>query len=125
MRRSVENGRADKNSFVRADFLSYVPAQLFDVILLRESLYHVPLGKVRATLECYSGHLTPGGVLIVRLYTGKSRPDSMVSIIENCFDVVERREHPESRATLVVFRPANPSSIEAVDLAESDMVNRG
>jgi len=44
-RRSRECGRQDKNRFECADFLSYVPTGQFDVILFRESMYHVPLGK--------------------------------------------------------------------------------
>ena len=46
VKRTQENGRADKNSFVRSDFLGYAPTQEFDVILFRESLYHVPYGQV-------------------------------------------------------------------------------
>ncbi len=45
------SGRADKNSFAQGEFLSYVPTQEFDVILFRESMYHVPLGKVQAVFE--------------------------------------------------------------------------
>jgi len=36
------NGREDKNSFVRSDFLGYTPTQDFDIILFRESMDHVP-----------------------------------------------------------------------------------
>src|SRR3989442_7909470 len=49
-----ENGRADKNRFTQGDFFKYVPAQQFDVILLREAMYHIPLGKVKAMLDRYS-----------------------------------------------------------------------
>ena len=103
-------GRTDKNSFVQGDFLSYVPTQQFDVILFRESLYHVPLGQIKATVDGFSKHLTDGGVLIVRLITsenGKSkyRPTAMLGLIDSGFDVLEKRHYNQSGATLVVFRP--------------------
>ena len=76
-RRTQESGRADKNHFVPADFLSYVPTQQFDVILFRESMYHVPLGKIKSTLDRYSKYLRDGGVFVVRMGTlgsnGKSK----------------------------------------------------
>src|ERR1700722_13338141 len=55
--RTKECGRTDKNRFERGDFLSYVPPQKFDVILFRESMYHVPLGKVKKTLDRFSEYL--------------------------------------------------------------------
>jgi SAM-dependent methyltransferase len=107
---SERNGRVDKNSFVQADFLEYVPSQQFDVILFRESLYLVPLGKVKVTLDRYSTHLKGGGVIIVRISTTengkrKHRPTAMVHAIETGFDVLEKRQDGEFGPTVVVFRP--------------------
>jgi len=107
-RRSKEGGRADHNHFAQGDFLSYVPTQQFDVILFRESMYHVPLGKVRAVLDRYSKYLRKGGVFIVRMNTtgGKlGRPKAMADIMETEFDVVEKRQYGESGPTVIVFRP--------------------
>src|SRR5271154_4700907 len=42
-KRSEEIGRQDKNRFVCGDFLTYIPTGRYDVILFRESMYHVPL----------------------------------------------------------------------------------
>ena len=56
-KRTQENGRTEKNSFVCSDFLGYRPTQKFDIILFRESLYHVPYGQVLKMLEKYSKHL--------------------------------------------------------------------
>ena len=50
-KRTQENGRTKKNSFACSDFLGYRPTQKFDVILFRESLYHVPYGQVLKMLE--------------------------------------------------------------------------
>ena len=38
IKRTKENGRADRNSFAQSDFINYVPTQQFDVILFRESM---------------------------------------------------------------------------------------
>jgi len=111
-KRTERKGRADKNRFVCADFLSYVPTQQFDVILFRESMYHVPLGKIKAMLDRYSNYLRAQGVFVVRMNTtdgksgkSKSRPTAMVRIIETEFNVLEERQHGESGPTVIVFRP--------------------
>jgi len=109
-RRSEQNGRANRNSFDQGDFLSYVPPQKFDVILFREAMYHVPLGKVKEILDRFSKYLAPNGVFIVRMYIvemGKTkyRPSAMMSIMEKEFDVVDKAHYEESGATVLVFRP--------------------
>ena len=113
VRRTKENGRADKNSFVVSDFLGYAPTQDFDIILFRESLYHVPYGQVKPILDKYSKHLKPGGVFIVRLYAGDERPGVIkprvirkMDLIKNNFDIVEyRRFDTPALPTVLVFRP--------------------
>ena len=113
-RRTKENGRADKNCFVCSDFINYVPTQQFDVILFRESMYHVPLGKVKAMLDHYSRYLRDGGVFIVRMNTSngngspKHRLTAAVGVMETEFDVVEKRQYGESGPTVIVFRPSTP-----------------
>ena len=112
-RRTQQSGRAGKNHFVLGDFLSYVPSQRFDVILFRESMYHVPIGKIKPLLDRYSEYLSVRGVFVVRMGTSasdgttKSRPTTMISVIESGFDVVEKAQYGESgtRATVIVFRP--------------------
>ena len=113
VRRTKENGRADKNSFVVSDFLGYAPSQDFDIILFRESLYHVPYGQVKPILDKYSKHLKTGGVFIVRLYAGDERPGVIkprvirkMDLIKNNFDMVEyRRFDTPALPTVLVFRP--------------------
>jgi len=112
-RRSRECGRGDKNTFECGDFLTYVPAGHYDVILFRESMYHVPLGKVKETLDRYSAYLKDGGVFVIRLFASspgrtedKSRPTAMLKIMEAEFDVVEKgRYEAPGRPTVIVFRP--------------------
>jgi len=56
-RRSEANGRGAKNSFACSDFASYIPSDHYDVILFRESMYHVPLSKITAIIEKYAKYL--------------------------------------------------------------------
>jgi 2-polyprenyl-3-methyl-5-hydroxy-6-metoxy-1,4-benzoquinol methylase len=112
-RRSKENGREGKNSFACSDFLAYEPAGQFNVILFRESMYHVPLNKVTVLLDKYAQCLKEDGVFIVRLFAAnretskiKHRPTAMFAIIAENFDVIERRQYAESGSpTVIVFRP--------------------
>jgi SAM-dependent methyltransferase len=113
-RRTVECGRGDKNSFVQGDFVAYKPSQQFDVILFRESMYHVPTGKIKETLDHYASYLKKDGVFVIRIATSdkehagadKPRPTAMVKVMEEAFDVVEKRRYDDvSRPTVLVLRP--------------------
>src|SRR5271170_7780652 len=98
-RRSQECGRGEKNKFESGDFLAYVPTGKYDVILFRESMYHVPLSRVKDTLDRYAAYLKNDGVFVVRLYASsadslngedKKRPAAMLSIMQAEFDVLEK-----------------------------------
>jgi len=117
-RRSQGNGRAAKNEFVCGDILEFSTPEKFDVILLRESLYHVPITKIEPTLNRYGKNLKENGVFVVRLYTSengapKPRPTAMIGVIEKEFDVVENCYYRDPgvtvvgnpEATVIVFRP--------------------
>jgi 2-polyprenyl-3-methyl-5-hydroxy-6-metoxy-1,4-benzoquinol methylase len=114
-RRSQECGRGEKNHFECGDFLSYVPTGKYDVILFRESMYHVPLGKVKATLDRYSEYLKDGGVFVIRLFASsgesadgkdKYRPGAMLKIMETEFDVLEKARYDvPGQPVVMVFRP--------------------
>ena len=111
--RTNKNRRTEKNSFVCSDFLSYMPTHDFDVILFRESLYHVPYGQVLELLGKYSKHLKSSGVFIVRLYLGDTRTGKIkfrvrrkLDLIKSHFDVVEEYQHDTPGTPMVlVFRP--------------------
>jgi 2-polyprenyl-3-methyl-5-hydroxy-6-metoxy-1,4-benzoquinol methylase len=119
-RRSQESGRAAKNQFVRGDFLQFSTPQQFDVILFRESLYHIPIGKIESTMNHYAKNLKDNGVFIVRIYTTdkngtpKPRPTAMVGVIESKFDVIENCHYRELGlgSTVIVFRPRRESNPE-------------
>jgi len=113
VKRTKENGREGKNSFAESDFLGYKPAQNFDVILFRESLYHVPFGQVKPILDKFSKNLKDGGVFVVRLYVGDACPGKIkwrvkrkLDLIKREFDVLEARQFETSGyPTVLVFRP--------------------
>jgi SAM-dependent methyltransferase len=117
VKRTERNGRTDKNTFAVSDFLGYAPTQEFDVILFRESMYHVPFGQVQAILDKYSKQLKAGGVFIVRLYatsieTGetKHRVTAKMDLIKREFEMVESAEYEmPGRPTVLVFRPRRQS----------------
>jgi SAM-dependent methyltransferase len=115
-KRSKENGRQDRNRFECADIMHYVPTGQFNVILFRESMYHVPINKIKATLDRYAAFLKDNGVLIVRLFASnravaqsedKPRPAAMLRLMESEFDVVERGQYDAipGRPTVLVLRP--------------------
>jgi SAM-dependent methyltransferase len=113
VKRTNESGRAGKNTFVCSDFLSYMPTREFDVILFRESMYHIPYGSVMELLNKYSKYLKSSGVFIVRLYTGdfqtgkiKPRVNRKIDLIKREFDVVETFQYDKAGTpTVLVFRP--------------------
>jgi SAM-dependent methyltransferase len=109
-KRTEENGRSAKNSFAQSDFLGFEPGQKFDLILFRESMYHVPVGKVLPILAKYSQHLAKDGLFVVRLYTMRNgapiyRPSKMFSIIADNYDVVDKTQDMKTGAAVIVFRP--------------------
>lgn len=120
--RTNENGRAGKNSFVCSDFLGYMPAQDFDVILFRESLYHVPYGQVLELLEKYSKHLKPDGVFVVRMYLGdfstgkpKYRVKKKLDLIGRNYTIVESAQYnTKGLPNVLIFRPKTAKSASAL-----------
>ena len=114
--RSEQSGRAHKNRFVRADLLTYTPTGIFDVILLRESLYHVPLRRLKALFDHYSPYLKDSGVFIVRLITnGRHGPKARVRVIETAFNVVEKAQYGRDGTLVVVFRTNRRPAPEPVN----------
>jgi SAM-dependent methyltransferase len=113
VKRTAESGRLEKNSFVCSDFLGYRPTKAFDMILFRESMYHIPYGQVLEILEKYSKSLKKSGVFVVRLYAGDHRPGKIkhrvkrkLDLIKREFDIVESRQYDTpGLPTVLVFRP--------------------
>jgi predicted TPR repeat methyltransferase len=107
--RSGQQGRSHKNSFTQSDFSRFRPAGKYNVILFRDSLYYLPLRKIKHLLEQYSAYLVPGGVFIVRLWDGGAKKDGILKILERDFPVIERRNHSDPPAVVVIFKGLNRS----------------
>ena len=113
VKRTQKNGRGGKNSFVNSDFLGYNPAEEFDVILFRESMYHIPYGQVLPILKRFSTHLKSTGVFIVRLNAGDQRPGviktrvtAKLDLIKREFNILEARQFDlPALPNVMVFRP--------------------
>lgn len=111
-RRSIDCGRGQKNSFVRSDFLKFSPTEQYDVILFRESMYHIPINTIPVILDKFARHLKADGVFIVRLFAGsrdnkeiKPRPKAMLDFVSNNYDVIEHKQYDENGVpTVIVFR---------------------
>lgn len=110
-KRSIQNGRAEKNSFVCSDFLDYRPTEKFDVVLFRESMYHIPLGKVQPVLAHFAKYMNDGGVVVVRMNTFNDKGqhkkrllDAIDAMTEIC-DLIESVQYGEGGPTVLVLRP--------------------
>ena len=103
-RRSAEDGRANKNSYLQADISSYVPAQQFDVILFRDSIYYIPRKKIKPLLDRYSKYLNQKGVFIVRMFNTSGKYKRIMDILLNNFEVVEKYSPDESSPAVMVLR---------------------
>lgn len=113
IKRTQECGRTAKNSFVNSDFLHFEPTHKFDIILFRESMYHIPYGQVLPILQKFSKNLKNTGVFIVRLYAGDHRPGvvkprvtAKLDLIKSKYNVVEARQFDlPALPNVIVFRP--------------------
>jgi SAM-dependent methyltransferase len=117
-KRSQDAGRSHKHTFVQSDFLGFETSELFDVILFRESMYHVPIERVKFLLDKLSRNLAGNGVFIVRLAIMrdgkvKFRPKKMIDIIANNFRVIEKSEDDKNGTIVIVFRPQGGSGIDS------------
>jgi SAM-dependent methyltransferase len=103
-KRAQENGRSEKNRYIQWDISSYEPTQPFDVILFRDSIYYVAGSKLKGMLDRYSKCLKPGGVFIVRLWSGRGGYKGIVDFIEANFEVVEKTVSGPSDTVVLMFR---------------------
>jgi SAM-dependent methyltransferase len=96
--------RTGKNRFFESDILTYVPAQQFDVILFRDSLYYVSRLRLKATLDRHSRYLKPDGVFIVRLWDAGEKYKWIVDCIVSHFAVLEEHFSEQPKSAVIVFQ---------------------
>lgn len=103
--RARANGRLETNSYVRADFFSYVPIQKFDVILFRDSIYYVARARIQGMLNRYANYLTDRGVFITRMYGGTDTYKPILDDIRRNFEIAEHEElRDQTNTAVIVFR---------------------
>lgn len=102
--RTNANGRADKCRFHQGDVVGYTPAQQFNVILFRDSIYYIKRKQIKNVLKRYAKWLKEEGVFIVRIWDGRGKLREFARIIEENFDVAEEYRHESSGTIVLVFR---------------------
>ena len=111
--RSAATGRTEKNQYVQGDILEVVPEGTYDVILFRESIYYVPLPKIKGVLDRYAGYLAAQGVIIVDVSgTKPERARKILEIIEAGFRVMEKESPKKAGDFIAVFKPAAPRTAD-------------
>jgi SAM-dependent methyltransferase len=102
--RSAKNGRALKNKYLQSDVVNFVPTQLYDVILMRESVYYIPFRRVKPTIDRYLKYLLKEGVFIVNASKTSSKvAEEIVTLIESSYSVVEKCVFDDG-LVILVFR---------------------
>jgi trans-aconitate methyltransferase len=90
------------HTFHVGDIAAFTPDEACDVILFRESLYYLPTAKVPKALAHYRQHLTPQGVIVVRIWN-RHEHANLVQLLD-AEDCQERIEHPNGPALTYVLR---------------------
>lgn len=105
--RSNLNSRATKNQYLQGDILSFVPPRLYDVVLLRESIWYIPRAKLQSVLHRYAQFLKPDGVFVVRIYE-RNKFSDIVTLIQTHYHVIEAKMPPDSNDIIIVFCHRSP-----------------
>lgn len=98
--RSIKNGRHERNEYVCNDIASYSPQMRYDVILFRESIFYIPLSRIKAVLSRYSRFLTENGVFIVRM-CNREKYSGIMRLIQTNYEILDMSPSNESDVTLV------------------------
>lgn len=76
-------------AYAQGDLLSYMPPQRFDVILLGDSIYYVPLPLLAQLVAHYQPFLTARGVFIVRICDPTGRYAAHLGVLREILTVIE------------------------------------
>jgi trans-aconitate methyltransferase len=98
--RSAQNGRGSINHYICSDIATFTPARKFNIILFRESIFYIPLHRIRTVLLSYKPYLTDDGVFIVRM-CDKRKYSSIVRLIESGFAILEKSPSSDADVILV------------------------
>lgn len=101
--RAKASGKDKQNSYHQSDILKYVPYDKYDVILLRDSIYYLPVAKAKLLLDRYSVYLADNGVFVVRMYD-RDKAKKYVDHIQSNYKLVERYWPTTTKTGVLVFR---------------------
>jgi SAM-dependent methyltransferase len=95
--------RANKNRYIVADILGYIPEKKYDVMLFRESIYYIPIYRIKKMFNIYADHLKENGVCIVRMCdAGKYK--SIINLIEKNYRVMEKHFINNTKGIIIIFK---------------------
>jgi 2-polyprenyl-3-methyl-5-hydroxy-6-metoxy-1,4-benzoquinol methylase len=101
--RSKANHRNNKNEYFASDIQTYTPGKQYDIILFRESIFYVPVNKIKNMLDGYSPHLKENGNFIVRM-CDRYKYGRIVKLIRRHYTVIEEYLENQNRSIILVFR---------------------
>ncbi len=101
--RSKVNHRNNKNEYFASDIQTYIPSKQYDIILFRESIFYVPVNKIKNMLDGYSPHLKENGNFIVRM-CDRDKYGRIVKLIRKHYTVVEEYLENQNKSIILVFR---------------------
>lgn len=94
-------GRANM-TFEVADVTRYVPAEKFDVVLMREILYYLPMSGVRALFEQLPEMVLPGGIVVVQIWSKDTYRDLVEAVRGTGYTIVEEPARADGGSTMVI-----------------------
>ena len=107
--RTGKNGREAKTEFKCAPIEDFKPERTYDVILFRESIFYIPVRKIKVVLDRYATSLKPDGVFVVRM-CDREKYASIVELIGKYYHVVEQKKVDGAKDIIIVFAPAERMS---------------
>jgi 2-polyprenyl-3-methyl-5-hydroxy-6-metoxy-1,4-benzoquinol methylase len=113
IQRTKNNGREGKTEFRCAPIEDFSPEKAYDVILFRESIFYIPVRKIKAVLDRYAPHLKGDGVFIVRM-CDREKYAPIVELINQHYSVLEEKAVEGAKDIIIVFAPANRMSPQEI-----------
>lgn len=108
--RTRSNGRQARTEFKCTPIEDFGPEKPYDVILFRESIFYIPVRKIKGVLDRYSLHLKPGGVIIVRM-CDREKYAAIVELIAKYYEIVEQKMVDGAKDIIIVFGPGKGTSL--------------
>jgi SAM-dependent methyltransferase len=102
--RSAQNGRQAKNEYFCGDIENFTPSRAYHLILFRESIFYIPVGRIPRVLEHYTQYLSEKGVFVVRM-CDREKYEAIVNLIGKNYTIVEAILIEGYKDVILVFMP--------------------